>query len=230
MALVFRRFRARPSREAAVLEHLRTAACRIVEEHPGSVVIFRTGEPREMVWLGNEPPGVTVGCDDSLAECFPDFSLQFVDGWYRLPAPPHEIWNLEVRTAGEPRLETLKRLLELSRWHEEQPHVVGRSVFRVIEDPSAFIGFVGMTRGWSRDHAMSERGLLVKIGGSFVWRPLFLVYKVEATPGGPVRISGGEGLTLPAFWAAAGCGHDLSRVTASGADRLVRAKCPPASS
>jgi len=201
VAFVFRKFRARVGCEPAALEHLRTAACRIVAAQPGSVVICRTDEPGEVVWLGQESTGLMPGCGDAFAACEPGVSLRFVDGWYRLPAPPYEIWNFELRTAGEPHLETLKELLELSRASEAHPRVVGRSLFRAVEDPSVFVGFLGLACRGSREAGSAGPGVAAR--GSVVWRPLFLVYKIEAAPGTPVRIGGGGGLTLPALWTPA---------------------------
>lgn len=222
MGFVFSMFRSRPGQEAALLASLRSAARTIVENHAGSVVICQTDSPRELVWLGSEALGAEF-VKDRLTESWLSFSLAFVDGWYRLPAPPYQVWNLEARTGAESPLETLKRLLELSGWRAGNDHVVGRSVFRTTEDPRVYVGFVGLTESWLRQCDVSQWMAAGRAHG-LVWRPLFVVYRVAAQPGGAARASAGDRVPHIPFWRLPHAGT-ASTLPVECGDRPAHARC-----
>lgn len=189
-----------------MLDALRRVAVERLRFGTGSAVVCRTQDPQEMVWVGTQDAGPGIpdgGLDDALAAAAPAFSLRFLDGWYRLPAPPYQIWNLEVHAAGDDALETLKGLFELSRWERGRSHVVGRWIYRAIEDPSVLIGFVGLTRAWLRRNEVARLGRTEGIDRAVIWRPLVIVYQVERAPGGAPRASAGEEAPHVPFWARA---------------------------
>ena len=217
MAIIFRTFRSRPGRDGDLIKSLRSAAARALRSEPGSVVICRTGDPREVVWIASRaggpglPPAPAPSgsepedpSEDLVAGASPAFSLRFLDGWYRLPAPPYQIWSVEVYAAGGTSLATLKDFFELSRWQAGAHPIVGRSVFRAIEDESLFIGFVGFTWRWLRNNEVSRPDTRLRIARRAIWRPLSVMHKIESIGGGGTRTSGGgAGSALP-FWTASG--------------------------
>ena len=217
MAITFRTFRSQPGRDGDLIESLRSAAARALRSEPGSVVVCRTDDPREVVWIANRqgdpalPPAPAPSgsepedpSEDLVAGASPALSLSFLDGWYRLPAPPYQIWSVEVYAAGGTSLATLKDLFELSRWQAGAHHIVGRSVFRAIEDESLFIGFVGFTWRGLRDHEVSRPDMSLRIARRVIWRPLSVVHKIESIGGGGTRTSGGEAVSALPFWTASG--------------------------
>lgn len=206
MALTFRTFRARPGRDVELLDALRRVAAQQLRFGTGSAVLCRTHDPREMVWVGTQDAGPEVldgSVDEALAAASPAFSLRFLDGWHRLPAPPYQVWNLEVHGTGDDPLETLKGLLELSRWERGRPHVVGRWIYRAIEDSSVFIGFVGLTQAWLVRNEAASLGKAQRPDRLVIWRPLVTVYQVERAPGGTPRARAGEAGPHAPFWARA---------------------------
>jgi hypothetical protein len=147
MALLFRTLRARPGREAALLDGLRHWVARPARGREASLLLCRTDDPGVFVWMGltaearpgAEPGDVIDAVATDLVEPAPAVSLRFVDGWYRLPAPPYQVWNVEVRAPGARSADIVTELLVPSRGSRA---VVGRTVFRAIDDPAVFIGFV----------------------------------------------------------------------------------------
>ncbi len=206
MAIVFRTFRSRSGRDGELLESLRCAAARMLQSQPGSVVVCRTHDPRELVWVASRDAGAEAVDDsvgDALVAASPARSLRFVDGWYRLPAPPYHVWNFEVHAAGEDPLDTLRGVLEHSSWSRGHPHLVGRCVYRAVEDPSVFIGFVGLTGTWLPGSEMARARMAERIAWSVIWRPLVIVYHLERTRGGATRTGVGEEASRAPFWARA---------------------------
>lgn len=223
MAIVFRTFRSQPGRDGDLIESLRSAAARALRSEPGSVVVCRTDDPREVVWIANRagtprlPPAPAASGSEPedpseglVAGASPALSLRFLDGWYRLPAPPYQIWSVEVCAADGTSLATLKGLLELSRWQAGAHHIVGRSVFRAVEDESLFIGFVGFTWRWLRDHEVSRPDGRLGIARSAIWRPLSVMHKIESIGGGGTRTSGGEVVSALPFLTASGASPFLA--------------------
>ncbi|MBI4012354.1 MAG: hypothetical protein HY359_08615 [Candidatus Rokubacteria bacterium] len=204
MALLFRILKARPGREVALLDCLQHDASRGVEDEERCLLICRTDDPGQFLWIGHRPneaqptprPKDLV---DSLAEPLllepaPAVSLRFVGGWHRLPAPAYQIWNVEVRGTDDLAVASLTGLFT-PPGGEGADHLIGRSVFRVIEEASVFVGFVALTCGWVRQHPVPRRTRSDDSGAVAVWRPLSTVYQAEAYRGGV------EGRPLSSLWA-----------------------------
>jgi hypothetical protein len=190
MALLFRILRARPGQEGLLLDWLQHHASRVGQDAETPLLVCRTDDPGEFVWVGHQPgearrslrPAMLV---DSLAEAplgsAPAMVLRFVGGWHRLPAPPYQIWNVEVRVPGDPAVGSVTQLFAPPGATGPDP-LVGRSVFRAMEDPSVFVGFVALTWAWTRQHPVPRR--LESPGGPVaVWRPLSTIYRAEAVRG-----------------------------------------------
>jgi hypothetical protein len=190
MALRLGILRARQGREAAVLDRLCHAVSRPGQGGETSLLLCGTDDPGEFVWMGSpaaetrfSPASIDVieSVATDLVGPVPVFSLRFVGGWHRLPAPSYQIWNVEVRVPVDLPAGTVTELFVPPGASQAEP-VVGRSVFRAIEDAALFIGFVGLTSSWLRQHPLprhaSARGAIA------VWRPLFVMYRAETFRGG----------------------------------------------
>jgi hypothetical protein len=188
MALLFRTLRARPGREAALLDGLRHYVTRPARGREASLLLCRTDDPGAFVWMGlaaearpGSEPGVVIDAvATDLVEPAPAVSLRFVDEWYRLPAPPYEIWNVEVRATGARATDLVTELLVPPGGSRAAP-VVGRTVFRAIDDPAVFIGFVALTWSWLRQHPVPR--LAGARDAMAAWRPLSVIYRAETYRG-----------------------------------------------
>jgi len=202
MPLSFGVLRSRPTRETDLLERLRQYASRLMQGEETSLWLWRTDDPAEFVWIGHqaeEGPGASAWADiaDSMGsgvlESATRFSLRFVGGWHRLPAPPYQIWNVEARATATTRVESPIALFQPTGGADADA-LVGRSVFRAVEDPARFIGFVALTGSWIRRHDVSRHGVSGTTGTTAIWRRLTTIYRVEA-----VRAS--DDARLPSlFW------------------------------
>lgn len=203
MALVFRILKARPGREGASLDCLQRHASRVVQEdEERCLLICATDDPGEFLWIGHrtteaESAARSRDLVDSMAESLlepaPALSLRFLGGWHRLPAPPYQIWNVEVRGPDDLAVRSVTALFT-PPGGEGADHVVGRSVFRAIEDASVFVGFVAVTWSWVRQHPVPRRQGSGAPGAVAVWRPLSTVYRAEAYRGSV------DGRPLSSLW------------------------------
>ena len=159
--------------------------------------------PENFLWIGHRteearPAPRSRDLVDSIGgplfEAAPAVFLRFVGGWHRLPAPQYQIWNVEVRAPGDLRVESVTELFT-PPGGEGADHVVGRSVFRAIEDASVFVGFVALTWTWIRQHPVPRRTGSGAPGAVALWRPLTTVYLAEAYRGDV------DGRALGSLWA-----------------------------
>lgn len=201
MALRLCILRARPGREAAMLDRLRHAVSRPGHGQETSLLLCATDDPGEFVWMGylaaeaRLGPASSIDVIDAVATDLLGpvsvFSLRFVGGWHRFPAPAYQIWNVEVRAPVDLPVDTVTELFVPAGASRAEP-VIGRSVFRVIDEAALFIGFVGLTSSWLRQHPMprhaSARGAIA------VWRPLSVMYRAETLRGD------GERRPLGSLW------------------------------
>lgn len=247
MALILRTFRSWSGRDSELVESLRQAAWDMLRSEPGSVLICRSHDPREIVWLGDRgtdselsqlPRARDLAGSDKenpLEPCGPTLSLRFVDEWYRFPAPPHQVWNFAGRVGAAGQREPLKELFAWSP-RERQPHVVGRSLYRAIEDPSLFIGFVGLSLGWLRQNAVAGLTGAEHAERTVIWRPLSMVHRIERAPGGVPRTTDGREASAASFWprsvafrapSMAGANSDVTSVAVACADPRAASVRPP---
>jgi hypothetical protein len=190
MALRLGILRARPGREAAVRDRLCHSVSRPGQGEVTSLLLCGTDDPGEFVWMGSlaaearrGPASIDVidAVATDLVGPVPVFSLRFVGGWHRFPAPPYQIWNVEVRAPVDLPVDTVTELFMPPGASRAEP-VIGRSVFRAIDEAALFIGFVGLTSSWLRQHPMPRHA---SAGGAIaVWRPLSVIYRAETFRGG----------------------------------------------
>lgn len=197
MSLVLRMFRARPGTVVALGDALRRAAAAMLEPQ-GSIVVCRTDDPAEMVWIGDRGTDQdfrahSAGLEDALAESPPPLALKFLDAWYRFPAPPCQVWNFTIHAPCGGGLDVLKDLFGVLRWERQEPQMVGRSIYRAVDDPDVFIGFVGLPWGSRTQNAMARLNPSDGVARLVVWRPLSIAYTVA-------RVTGGAARTIESGW------------------------------
>jgi hypothetical protein len=221
MAIIIRKFRSRRGREVELVECLRSVASSVVRSLLGkSVLICRqTDDPEQILWIGDRAgesdfrrlllqKDMAESFENSLADSSPPLALGFLDEFYRFPPAPYQVWSLEAHAPREEPAHTLNRLFEVSRVARKDPHVFGMSLYRAVEDPGVFIGFLGLTCG------VTPRGLVRNSGGrltptervesALVWRPLAVVYDVGRFPGGERVADGGNSTSRAPFWMRSG--------------------------
>lgn len=224
MALIIRTFRSRQGRDAEVIDGLRSMASGMVQYvQARSVVICRqTNDPEQLLWIGDRGDEADFrslplwrklieSFESTLAASSPPLSLGFLDEFYRFPPPPYQVWSLEVRAPLEEQTGTMTDLFALSRVARRDRHVVGMSLYRAVEEPATFIGFLGLTCGFtprglvrngeksSREAEQMERALL--------WRPLSVAYEVGRLVAGDRATGAGESASrapVAPFWVRAG--------------------------
>src|SRR5262249_19051666 len=128
------------------LDRLRRFVSRPGHGAETSLLLCRTDDPGEFVWMGYlaaETRPASIGVVDSVASDLigpaSTFSLRFVGGWHRLPAPPYHIWNVEIRAPVDLPVDTVTELFAPPGASRAEP-VVGRSVFRAVDEAAVFIG------------------------------------------------------------------------------------------
>lgn len=217
MALIVRTFRSLPAREGELLESLGSVAWGMVRYlRAGSVWICRQDNDSEhFLWIGDRGceedfrcspyrKDLLESCEHSLAECSPPLSLKFLDEFYHFPPPPFQVWSLQVRAQRERQLDTLRGLFDLSRLARRDRHVSGMSLYRVGADPGIFIGFLGLTRGFTPTELwrseMARFSMTERMERTVVWRPLSVAYHVGRLGTGERVPTGGEGASSAPFW------------------------------
>lgn len=190
MAIIVRKLQARPGQEAEAVRCLYKMASRIVGDlHAGPVVICRqTNNPRQVIWIGDwkgeadferlvlQDP--TELRENGIAESCPPLFLGFLDEFYRFPLPPFQVWALEFRPPGNPAVGALTDIFEFSRVARRDPHVVGMSLYRGVDDPGVFMGFLGLTCGFTPVRLLRNGTALVSVADRFertvLWHPLLV--------------------------------------------------------
>ncbi len=230
MALIVRTFRSRPSREEDLLDGLRRAAAGMVRYLRASTIVIcrQTNDPHGVVWIGDrgrDSDFVRLPFWKTLAEPFQNnlaasstpLSLSFLDEFYRSPSPPFQVWSLEVRAPRTGQMGALMDLFEVSRVARRDPRVVGISLYRAVEDPDAFVGFLALAWGFTPSRLLRDgagrAGVAeaVELGG--VSRPLSVVCEVAHLPAGDGVPARGPGASLAPFWVRSGVPLGSSMMT-----------------
>lgn len=223
MPLIIRTFRSRQGQEGELIQCLRRAGSGMVRYlQAESVVICRqTNDPEQFFWIGDrggESDFIRLPLWDDLAESFersllmssPALSFGFLDEFYRFPSPPYEVWSLEVHAPREGHVDTLKDLFDLSRVARQDPHVVGMSLYRAAEDLGAFVGFLGLARGFTPSRLVRNGAgplrMTEVVEAALTWRPLTVAWEAQRLPAGE-RAGAGERAPFapfPPFWVRTG--------------------------
>lgn len=198
MHLLTRAFRSKPGRERDLINALRNTAVRMIQQlETLSVLMCQQSDDRQqLVWIENRGRESRVAPSslggeaieawrELLAHASAAISLEFLDGSYRFPLPPCEVWSLEVDRSDS---EGLKAVLELARRVREDGHVVGMSLYRTVEISPAVTGFVALPLGVRpEDLAWGATGHVLETQKPrIVWHPLSVLWtagRLSSDPG-----------------------------------------------
>jgi len=229
MRLVYRRFRFRGRQ--GLLTWLEDAARRMLRAQRGVILLSLTADADDVIWVGDRgaDPDFLAALDagrvpawaaEALAAA-PLRPLQFVDEWYRRPAPPHRIWMVEATAAPGMHAQLLQNLRERSRADRHRSDIVGWAIYRAPEPAALCVGFVGSSG--PRSEALTSR--LDSVVGVLTWRPLAGVWRVQgfpwpdrSRPTAPVwcRVDAPRRRETYGDGAVAAPGHDTVEATGSG--------------
>jgi len=186
MSLVYRKFRFRGRQ--GLLTWLEDAARRMLRTQPGVILLSLTADADDVVWVGDrgadldflttlDAGRVPAWAAEALAAA-PLRPLQFVDEWYRRPAPPHRIWMVEAAAASGMHAQLLQNLQERSRADRHRSDIVGWAIYRAPEPAALCVGFMGSSG--PRSEALTSRP--DSVVGVLTWRPLAGVWRVQGSP------------------------------------------------
>ncbi len=214
MVLIVRTFRARHGHEAELLQGLTRAATGMVR-HPGAgpvVICCQTNAPELFLWIGDrgsESDFMSLPVWQTLIDLFersllgssPPLVLGLLDEFYRFPSPPYEVWSLEVHAASKAQPGILRDLFDLTLVARRAPQVAGMSLYRAVDEPGAFVGFLGLTSGFTPGrllrNGVGALRMTEEMERAVTWRPLSVAWASRGRRPGP----GTGAICSPApFW------------------------------
>lgn len=215
MAFLLRIYRLTPGQEPEAVESLKALAAALTQRAKARVVLCRqVNDAREVLWVGDagseaalkrgHRADVPEPSADGLWTASPPLALGFIDEFYHFPPRPYQLWALEVRVSPEQHLQALKDLLSLSRAARRDPRASGFSLYRGLDAPGVFVGFLAL--GWGaapaslRCNGLVSPAVSERIAGAGLWRPLALICELN---GARAERGAGDGRTIspPPFWA-----------------------------
>jgi hypothetical protein len=136
-----------------------------------------------------------------------DCRLEFLDGFYRFPLPPCQVWWLRVDQRPNHHFELVRGLLDLARRAAADLHVVGVSLYRAIDEPIAIIGFLALTPGITPAEYFKAQPPLTPnadpVDRAFAWCPLSVIWSVGRLSAGASPSMSPDRYPRTAFWARA---------------------------
>jgi hypothetical protein len=157
MTLVLRTFRSKHGCESTVVAALRNAATRMIQDRQAEAVLIcqRSDILNRILWIENRARGVDLRSPTREQEAYLEFlqeastpyRLIFVDGFYRFPLAPCDVWWLESHQLSHSQPELLQGLLEVTRCATMDAHLVGISLYRAADELTRVIAFLALQPG-----------------------------------------------------------------------------------
>jgi hypothetical protein len=215
MTLLLRAFRPKHGRQRRVIVALQDIAIRLTRDrHAEAVLICQQHDALDRIlWIqncarepGHRAPITEADCPGDLCE---DISaprrLEFLDGSYRFPLPPCQVWWLTVDQQPNHHIELLQGLCSLGKRAAVDVQVLGISLYRAVHEPTGIIGFLALTPGITPADYFKAHPALTPNGDpvdrELAWCPLSVIWSVG-------RLSAGAGTSMSpdryprtAFWA-----------------------------
>jgi hypothetical protein len=216
MAFILRIYRLTPGQEPEGVESLKALAAALTQRAKARVVLCRqVNDSRQVLWVGDagseaasehgRRADVPEPSADGLWTASPPLALGFIDEFYHSPPRPYQVWALEVRVPPEQQLQALKDLLSLSRAARRASRASGFSLYRALDAPGVFVGFLAL--GWGATPASLLCNGLVspavseRIAGAGLWRPLALICELNGARAAERGAGDGRTISPPPFWA-----------------------------
>jgi hypothetical protein len=219
MTLLLRTFRPKCDEKRAMIATLQSAATRMVRNRQTeAVLICKLLDAFEgILWIESYTDETGHRPFVSAAEAAPTGSLvassaachlRFVDGFYRFPLPPCQVWWLQAKPRSDPHhREWVRGLREVSGRAAVDGAPVGFSLYRSVDEPSAIVGFLALTPGVTPNEYFKTQPAAIATGVEDVdheaaWRPLSVIWSVGRLS---AIVNGSSPVRYPrtAFWARA---------------------------
>jgi hypothetical protein len=230
MILIVRKFHPHPGGGAALIDALQTRATGIIQARQAEAVMLcedtgvsghvvwietRASDPRPDDWTEPAAPG-----GDGGEHCPPE-PLEFLDGFYRFPAPPCQVWSLEVRTAAPSRLPAMREFLRVVRQAATDSAIGGVSLYRSLRDPALLVAFVALPPGLSPARLLLEmeqpRADADRAAVTVAWTTLVVRWTLGRLPSARGSLVSPTTYPATAFWGRWGLAAGVPRVGAAGA-------------
>jgi hypothetical protein len=168
-----------------------------------------------ILWIENcareGGPRAAISEEENWRDLFEDVAapsrLQFLDGFYRFPLPPCQVWWLKVDQRPNPPPGLVPGLLDLARRTAADVHVIGISLYRAIDEAIAIIGFLALTPGITPAEyfkALSPPMLNANpVDRAVAWCPLSVIWSVGRLSAGGSTSMSSDRYPRTAFWARA---------------------------
>lgn len=210
MTLTIRTFLSRPGQGAQLIGVLQRVATTMIQARQAdSVLLCQQSDRRDRIfWIENSrgaaAPGLPAVPDlsghASLAR-----SLAFLDGFYRFPVPPCQVWSLDVRVPSIGVFRAVRTLLRVARAAADDLDVAGLAIYRDLADPSALAAFLALAPGVSPDRYFTLPATDPHRGESrSAWHPLSVTWTMGRLSSAGGSLLSSSRYPATAFWARAG--------------------------
>ncbi len=217
MTLLLRAFRSKRGQQRRMIDALQDLATRMIRDRQTEAVLIcqQHGARDGILWMENcaRAAGHSAlisekqSSSDLFEQASADCRLDFLDGFYRFPLSPCQVWWLRVDQRPNHQPELVRGLGDLARRAAADSHVVGVSLYRSIDEPIAIIGFLALTPGITPAEYFTAQSPLTAnadpVDREVAWCPLSVIWSVG-------RLSAGASPSIPpdryprtAFWARA---------------------------
>ena len=226
MTLLLRTFQSKPGRERRMVGALQDIATRMIRDRQADAVLIcqQRDALDRILWIENcaRETGHLASISEQEAswELFAHISapcrLEFLDGFYRFPLTPCQVWWLKIDQPLDHHLELVRELLDLARRAEADVHVVGVSLYRAVDEPTTIIGFLALTPSVTPAEYFKAQPPFTTdadaIERAVAWCPLSVSWSVGRLSAGASTSISPDRYPRTAFWA-----RSASRVALPGA-------------
>ena len=215
MTLLLRAFRSKRGREQRMIAALQDRATRMIRDRQAEAVLIcqQHGALDGILWIENcarqAGHGAPTSATENSQELFEHVSaacrLAFLDGFYRFPLPPCQVWWLKVDQRPNHPPELVRGLRDLARHAAADSHVVGVSLYRAIDEPIAIIGFLALSTGITPVEYFAAHPPLTPnadpVERAVAWSPLSVIWSVGRLSAGASTSISPDRYPRTAFWA-----------------------------
>ncbi len=198
-----------------MIDGLQATATRMIHDRQADAVLIcqQSDALDRIVWIencahetGHHAPIREQGASWELFEHISaPCHVEFLDGFYRFPLPPCQVWWLRVDQPLDRRLELVRELLDLARRAAADAHVVGVSLYRAVDEPTTIVGFLALTPGAVPAEYFKAQPPFTTDADAVVrtvaWCPLSLSWSVGRLSAGASTSISPDRYPRTAFWA-----------------------------
>lgn len=217
MTLLVRTFRSKRGRERGLIDVLRDTATQMIQDGQAEAVLIcqQSDALDRILLIENRARKVDL---ESVREEQPSPEpcehvsaprrLVFLDGFYRFPLPPCQVWWLEIHQSSRGQPELVREMLELTRRAAVDSHVSGISLYRAADEPTTLIGFLALTPGIAPAEYFKEQSPFASGAHSaehtVAWYPLSVSCTLGRLSAGASSVISPSRYPRTAFWARSG--------------------------